>query len=294
MSKTKNLFPVYVLSKGRYDNPITTKHLDWMGVDYKVIVEKQEYDLYKETFPKSKLLILPQKYINDLDKVHIFDDYEKTIHSSSCARNFAIEHSKAQGNTHHWCLDDNINGFLKFNNNEAYKIKSPIYFRWMEDFILQFKNVVMAMPEYDMFVVSKLKYKPLQFNSRIMSCQLINNDIPLRFRGLYNEDVDFSIRVLKMGLCTASFYMFTQRKMGTQSVKGGNTDKVYKKGTYNKTKLLAIEHPDVVKMVVRYGRVHHQVDYSKFKKQNKPILKDDFDKDKLNINKKIKLIKESD
>jgi hypothetical protein len=72
-----------------------------------------------------------------------------------------------------------------------------------------------------------------------------------------------------------------QGKAATQTVKGGNTEEFYHKegiekniwidgvnaeGTRNKSEMLVRMHPDVARMVWRYKRWHHYVDYSPFKK----------------------------
>ena len=42
-------------------------------------------------------------------------------------------------------------------------------------------------------------------------------------------------------------------------------------------------HPDVSKLTWRYGRWHHYVNYNKFKRENRLILKDDVKiEDKIN------------
>jgi hypothetical protein len=48
---------------------------------------------------------------------------------------------------------------------------------------------------------------------------------------------------------------------------GGNTKEFYKhEGTKPKSKMLADLHPDVAKVVWRFNRWHHHVDYKPFKK----------------------------
>jgi len=53
--------------------------------------------------------------------------------------------------------------------------------------------------------------------------------------------------------------------MGTQTVKGGNTDTVYKEGTQDKSMMAVAVHPDVCKCKFRYGRHHHICDFKRFK-----------------------------
>ena len=51
------------------------------------------------------------------------------------------------------------------------------------------------------------------------------------------------------------------------TMKGGNTDEFYEKeGTLNKSQMLVDMHPDVTKLVKRWNRDHHWVDYRPFKK----------------------------
>ena len=97
---------------------------------------------------------------------------------------------------------------------------------------------------------------------------LIRNDIPFRWRGRYNEDTDLSLRVLKDGWCTVQFNAFLGEKTTTQRIGGGNTEEFYaKEGTLNKSQMLVDMHPDVTKLVWKFNRWHHCVDYSGFKQQ---------------------------
>jgi hypothetical protein len=111
------------------------------------------------------------------------------------------------------------------------------------------------------------------FNTRIYSCILVNNAIPYRWRGRYNEDTDLSLRALKDGWCTIEFNAFLADKQGTLSMKGGNTDELYQgDGRLRMAQSLQAQHPDVTKIVWKWGRWQHQVDYRPFKR-NKLRLK---------------------
>ena len=163
-------------------------------------------------------------------------------------------------------MDDNIRVFYRFNRNSQIPVKDGTIFKAMEDFCLRYKNMAMAGPNYFMFASRKDKVAPLVFNTRIYSCNLIRNDVPFRLRGRLNEDTDLSLRMLKAGWCTVQFNAFLQKKMTTQMVKGGNTKEFYEKeGTLPKSKMQELVHPDVSKVVWKWRRWHHHVDYSGFK-----------------------------
>lgn len=92
------------------------------------------------------------------------------------------------------------------------------------------------------------------------------------------RDADFNIdvvgfdtseleRYLEAGWCTVQFNAFLQKKTTTQKLKGGNTDAFYAtEGTMPKSEMQVRMHPDVSRLVWRFNRWHHYVDYTPFKK----------------------------
>lgn len=241
-----------------------------MNVPYHIVIEEQEYDLYASVIDTKKILVLDKQYQRDYDT---FDNLGNTKSvGPGAARNFVWDHAIDRGYDWHWVMDDNIRWFYYLNKNEKIRLGDGTGFRCMEDFCLRYSNVSMAGPNYEMFVPRKQKHPPIIMNTRIYSCNLIRNDVPYRWRGRYNEDTDLSLRMLKDGWCTIQFNAFLQQKVWTQTVKGGNTKEFYShEGTYPKSKMLFDMHPDVTRLVYKYHRDHHYVDYTPFK-LNKLIL----------------------
>jgi uncharacterized protein involved in tolerance to divalent cations len=274
-------FPVYIVSKGRWKSRLTSKALDHIGVNYLMIVEQHEFDNYAAEIGENKLLILPKQYQLNYDTC---DDLgvAKSV-GAGAARNFAWDHSIEHGYKRHWVLDDNFDAFHRFNHNIKAEVESGTIFKCAEDFIDRYDNIVISGFNYYSFCKSTDKVPPFILNTRIYSCLLIDNSIPYRWRGRYNEDTDLSLRVLKDGYCTLQFNAFLAGKVTTQRMAGGNTEDFYKKeGTYEKSLMLAQMHPDVAKVVWKFNRWHHHVDYRPFKK-NKLIKKDNLPKyDKIN------------
>jgi len=265
-------YPIYIISKGRWETRLTAKSLEKMNVPYLIVVEKQEYENYANVIDKNKILILPQKYLDEYDTC---DDLEATKSKGpGAARNFCWEHSIQNNADWHWVMDDNINGFTRLNQNLKVKVGSGTIFKVCEDFVNRYENISIAGLNYEMFVKRKDTPPPFVLNTRIYSCLLIKNSIPFRWRGRYNEDTDLSLRVLKNGDCTLQFNAFLCNKVTTQRMKGGNTTEFYEKeGTFNKSKMLVDLHPDVSRMLWKFDRHHHYVDYGAFKK-NRLIKKD--------------------
>ena len=253
-------YPIYIISKGRADTRFTSRTFEEMGVPYRIVIEPQEYDKYAAVIDPKKILVLP---------------FSNLGQGSIPVRNWVWEHSISEGHKRHWVMDDNIRYFYRLNRNKKVRVKDATILRAAEDFSDRYENVKMTGLNYAFFCPAELKRPPYYVNTRIYSCILLNNDIPHRWRGRYNEDTDLSLRILKDGYCTILFNAFLCGKMATMTMKGGNTEEVYAKNqqefdnrrTFAES--LKAQHPDVVEITMKWGRWHHHVDYSVFRHQLK-------------------------
>ncbi len=272
-------YPIYIVSKGRWESRLTAKNLEEASIPYYIVVEPQELDQYKDVIDRKKILVLP---------------FSNLGQGSIPARNWAWEHSITNGHERHWILDDNIDGFYRFNRNLKVKVSNGSTFAAIEDFTDRYENVPMSGMNYFMFVTRKAgNIPPVYFNTRIYSCILLSNSILHRWRGWCNEDTDLSIQILKSGYCTILFNAFLALKQTTMSMKGGNTDGMYSQQLDDRleiTRSLQHQHPDIVRIVRKWGRWQHQVDYSKFK-ANKLIRRKDFNVTKGVDNYGMRLLK---
>lgn len=250
-------YPIYIISKGRYEKRYTSKYLEWCNVDYKIIVEPQEFEQYNQHIGKDKILILPDEYLGKNQ-------------ASIPARNYAWWHAKESGALRHWILDDNITSYKRYYESEKIYIKSGLAFRVIEDYVDRYDNIKMAGHNYTAFCCSlNTSLPPITMNTRIYSSILLSNDIfpEIQWRGTFNEDTDLSIRILKLGHPTVLFNCILADKLKTLTQKGGNTDSIYKEkdSMYKKAASLQEQHPDVTSIIKRFGRTHHYVNYTSFK-----------------------------
>jgi len=248
-------YPVYIVSKGRWESRLTSKALERLGVPYKIVVEPQEQSRYASVIDSSKILVLP---------------FSNLGQGSIPARNWIWEHALASKTKRHWILDDNIATFRRFNHNLQVCVSSGTIFKAAEDFVDRYENVALAGFQYTSLALRKYPYPPFYLNCRIYSCILIQNDIPYRWRGKYNEDTDLSLRVLKDGWCTILFFAFLADKQATMTMAGGNTDELYRQdetmdGRLLMSQSLIRQHPDVVRLTRKWGHWHHLVDYRPFR-----------------------------
>lgn len=257
MKTRTHSYPIYVISKGRWAKPLTARSLHRLGLDFALVVEPQEADLYREHVPYARLLVLP---------------FSNLGHGSIPARNWCWEHSIKSGAKRHWILDDNIDGFRRLIHNKKPHVKAGENpFAPVEVFADRYTNVALAGLQYEFFVPRRNgNVAPVTFNTRIYSCILILNELGIRWRGRYNEDTDLSLRVLKEGWVTVLFNAYLAKKMPTMTMKGGNTDELYVQnekfdGRLEMAKSLQRQHPDVVTIVRKWNRWQHHVDYAPFK-----------------------------
>ena len=249
--------PVYIVSKGRWQLRHTSKELERLKMPYHIVIEPQEYENYAAVIDPKKILCLP---------------FSNLGLGSTPARNWIWDHSISIGAKKHWILDDNIENFHRLNRNMKPIVTSGTIFKIAEDFVDRYENVPIAGFNYYSFCFANGGCPPFILNTKVYSTLLIDNNLKHRWALKYNEDVDLCLRVLKDGLCTIQFNAFLAGKMTTKKVRGGNTDELYANGTLEKSECLVKAHPDVAKVVWKFNRWHHQVNYKPFK-NNKLIRK---------------------
>jgi hypothetical protein len=248
-------YPVYVVSKGRFESRLTVKALSERHIPYRLVIEPQEFEQYATVMDSAGILVLP---FSDLGQ------------GSIPARNWIWEHAVAEGHLRHWILDDNIRTFYRLYQNQKYRTDSGTTFAACEDFVDRYGNVALAGMQYQWLAKQNQRIAPFIINTRIYSCILIKNDLPYRWRGRYNEDTDLSLRCLKGGWCTVLFNAFLADKITTMVMTGGNTESLYllpdgRDGRLLMAQSLQQQHPDVVKITRKWNRWQHQVDYRPFK-----------------------------
>lgn len=245
-------YPVYIVSKGRWKNPITAKYFMRENIPFMVAVEPQEYKNYCDAIGECHVLKLP---------------FENLGVGSYPARNYCWEHSLENGFDKHFLFDDNIRGFDRLNHGKRVRCETLPALITLQTFVERYKNVAISGFNYDGFVTRETK-KPFTFNTHVYSGMLINNHIPFRWRLKYNEDVDLCLQALHEGWSTILLNVYLINKTSTTAkMKGGNQDELYKN---NDEKLKALKSyslqkvwPQYVEVKRRFGRPHHVVNWKK-------------------------------
>ena len=294
-------YPIYVITKGRWEKTLTIDTLEEMGIDFNICVEPSEYDNYisNPKIDKNKVIKLPEN----------FSERKK---GGIPVRNFVWQHSVDNGYKKHWIIDDNIDRFYRWNENVQKRVKDGVVFRVMEDYSDMFKNLGLVSCQYASFVpgIDTGRGAVIR-NTRTYSCILINTELldkrlEERWRGTYNEDTDLTLRVLSTGdLCTANFNSILSGKQTTGTMKGGNTTTIYEFGEDKEenSKFTGLQKKfDELKenwgSIVKFtnnrhkdGRPHHHISYTRHFKQPL-ILKDGIKREPKVNNYNMNLVKQ--
>jgi hypothetical protein len=270
----KTHYPIYIVTKGRHENPMTANLFKRENLDFKIVVEPQEYDLYCESVGKEYVMKLP---------------FANLGLGSYPARNHCWEDSIKNGFDRHWVFDDNISKIRRINKGRKISCNAIKAIETLEEFTDRYTNVGITGFNYTNFVVAgSSDKKPFYINTHCYSAMLMKNDMDCRWRMKYNEDVDLCLQVLDKRLCTISFNAFTVDKTSTTAkMKGGNQTELYKGNAYEmkvlKARSLEEIWPEYCSTIIRFKRPHHWVNWAKFK--HGLIRRKDIDFDKLKNNK---------
>ncbi len=273
----KPRYPIYIPSKNRADHCYTAQLFIQDGVPFKIVVEPSQYDAYARNFGEEHLLVLPE------DNMRLLG-----------ARLWIREHSIQQGYERHWQFDDNITHMYRLHKGKRIPVNANIGICAVEDFTDRYTNIGLSGFNYEMFVMD-YQTKPFFLNVHVYSATLVWNKMPYKWRLYYNDDTDLCLQVLTNKLCTVLFNAFCVKKIRTMKVKGGNTDDLYQgDGRLRMARTLQELWPEHVKVIWRFGRPQHYVDWSKFKHRLK--RRTDIDWDKIpkvnNYGMKLKVLRE--
>ena len=300
--KIEPKYPIYVITKGRWEKTLTIDTLEDMGVDFRICVEPDEYDNYVSNprIDEKKIIKLPE-------------NFSERKQGGIPVRNFVWQHSIDRGFKKHWIIDDNILWFYRWNQNIQKRVRDGVFFRIMEDFSDRYENLGLVSCQYASFVPAvDCGREGFIVNTRTYSCILINTELlddrlEERWRGTYNEDTDLTLRVLSTGdLCTVNFNSLLSGKQTTGTMKGGNTNTIYEwkegeseeskrwSGLQKKFDELKENWGDIVTYTTnrhKDGRPHHHISYTRIFKQELK-LKEGFSLEPKVNNYNMKLVKQ--
>jgi len=193
----KNRYWIYIPSKLRADNCITADLLIDNWIDFKIVVEPQEYDLYLEKYWEDKLL--------SLDKNDMWLPY---------SRNWIKDYSKSLWEEYHWQFDDDIIDIKKREWTKNNKIHSLIPMIEIEDFVDKYTNIAVAWLRDITYAWSQKDL--LSYNKLVTSTFIVNNSVDNKWEDNVIWMNDYCLQVLFKWYCTILFNRLIHHKKPDQ------------------------------------------------------------------------------
>jgi len=214
---TKDIFPIYVASKGRPEST-TLRLLQVQKIAHTAVVEPQEVDEYlaemgdwqspRDEWPK--LTVLP-----------------KSNQGIAFVRNYILEDARQRGLSWFWMLDDDINGFFLVEKSRLVRTPAGEVLSAAQRVFRSVGRVGQGALEYGQFAWSARKDHAIGYCD-VAVCINVQRTAGLRYRKEMElkEDRDFTLQVLNSGWLTvrASHCAFAAPKNGSNA---GGLSEVY-------------------------------------------------------------------
>jgi hypothetical protein len=231
-----NRYPIYIPSKGRYENALTARLLIEQNLHFYIVIEPQDFNNYLQYFDSKNLIRM--------------DENNKGI---AYVRNWCKQHAIKEGYPYHWQFDDNIKSFRIREGDKNVKTSPLNCITEVEKIVSTYSNIGIAGLRHTIFAFSQTK--PVSLNQQCYSGVLVNNSLKINWRDKIVEDTDYSLQVLFSNYCTLLFNRLLIEKATTMSMKGGHTTSTYAGNgrTINQQNLIK-QWPGLFELTTQYGR----------------------------------------
>jgi hypothetical protein len=204
---------IFVPTKNRVDNSSLLKYAHDNEDEINVVVEPQDFDLYKNKYPNFNYLILP-----------------KNNGGITFVRNFIKQYTEENNISNYWQLDDDISGLFYRDGTKLIRTNLDC----LKQAQIQFEQNLISLGslEYRQFAWSATK--GIIINSFCDSCVYVDNITlkGMRYRDYVEgkEDRDFAMQVIKSGNKTARTTLFAFSAPANGSNSGGLKEIFYDLG----------------------------------------------------------------
>lgn len=281
-------YNIYIPSYKRAGIALTNQLLDKFGItNYYFLVDPDQYESYKDAYGPEKVVIREPKLASDpwatLGHSAPAADYMRATVGSF---NSCLFLAKCLGEKGYMCMDDDVHSigmkahkgdlkseptavYNKDNYYRASKLKPEFYDlkAALGDMMTFYEKVrnrgMMSCEKYGIVFNQPIK---ILKNTRSYSFYLNSTKNGLRHLGRQNSDIISSLEYSKYGFINMIQEGFPQYDtVDTQTLAGGTTDVYTTFGTLDKGKVLLNLQPDVSKISYQFSRIHHNVDFSKYR-----------------------------
>lgn len=261
---------IYIISKGRPQckTAQTLKQMNYSGPWFIVCgTNDQTVDQYIANWGKDRILVFD--WHEEVKTSDLLDNFgvEKMSSGAVPVRNATRKISQQRGELRHWQFDDDYSGFYKVNKDlsKNYRIRDGKEFEYELNRLATYAheahltNIGFCLG-HEAFPSSAREISRRVFNAHNMPT---DEKLFMKWRGRMNDDLINALEVYHTGKFEMSFKYLSLILKPTQAEKGGNTDIYQLSGTVRKTAYAVLIDPAATKLVIKFGRYHHSVDWQR-------------------------------
>ncbi len=251
---------IFIPSKGRHSYKQARSMLlfDNFGVEYTIVIEKEEEIFYSNAFPKAELLILPE-----------------SGRGIGYSRDFLLRKARAEGHDWIWIFDDDVKNFGKKVGKRIVKMAPAEFFRETDRILkeeLPNHKIGIAGALYSIHTIHAQVSHSI--NRRFWSNILINTKTGIDYDPSLRvwEDMDFFINHLSNGWKSLCFNQFCVEMEiggfhnGTRRQEGGCGPDYLKGAKIKYSAIIAKRYPEYLKVYRdKNGKLQSRIFYKKFK-----------------------------
>lgn len=264
----KKLNTIYIISKGRPQckTAQTLMKMDYPGEWFIVCGNNDDtIPQYQEKWGKDKILVFD--WYEEVKNSDLLDNFgiENMPSGAIPVRNATRKISFDRGELRHWQFDDDyvyfrhinkdLTAHITINNGNFFESELNKLAQYAYDTSLT--NIGFCLPMEAFPELVKTVSKRV-FNAHNMPT---DEKLFMKWRGRLNDDLINALDVHHLGKNEMSFKFMQMQLPPTQLEKGGLTDIYKQEGTVRKTAYAILIEPNVTKLVIRFGRYHHEVNW---------------------------------
>ena len=268
-NQTPKLNTIYIISKGRPKcrTAYTLQRMNYPG-EWFIVCGNNDDTIpeYKKNWGEDKILVFD--WHEEVKTSDLLDNFgvEKMGSGAVPVRNATRKIAKERGEVRHWQFDDDYSSFRHISKDlkKHISIHNGHFFEQELLKIAQFAyksklnnaGFCLGMESFPEMVKT--------FSKRVFNAHNLPTDEKLftKWRGRMNDDLINALETYKKGGREMAFKFMTLMLAPTQSEKGGNTDIYELSGTVRKTAYSVLIEPKYTKLVIKFGRYHHKVDWN--------------------------------
>lgn len=268
----KALNTIYIISKGRPGclTAQTLTKMNYPGAWFIVCGNNDEtLPEYIKNWGKERILVFD--WYEEITRTDTLDNFgfDKMPSGAVPVRNATIRISKERGERRHWQFDDDYRAFYLTNlDRKKHDRLDGRGLQWWMCRIAKFADSC-GLPNcgFALGTIESAGENATDIGTRVFNAHnQSSTGLATRWRSRLNDDLVNAIETHRLGQKTEYTFLFMQLVMPpSQQEKGGLSDIYLAEGTVRKSAYPILLAPNAAKLVIKFGRYHHKVDWSKIR-----------------------------